>query len=121
MRRRNASSASDSGFRLVANTMKTLNGVSNLRPGVQRQEVDPALERHDPAVQQVARRNPLAAEVVDDEHAAVGLQLDRRLVELGDRVERQVQHLERQLAADHDHRPPDLLPPLIARWRSRSR
>jgi len=32
MRRRNASSASDSGFRFVAKMMKTLNGVSNFRP-----------------------------------------------------------------------------------------
>ena len=99
--------------------MKTLNGISNLRPGVQRQEVDAALERHDPAVQQVARRNALAAEVVDDEHAAVGLQLDRRFVELRDRVERQVEHLERQLAADDDHRPADLLPAAIERRRWR--
>ena len=32
MRRRNASSASDSGLRLVAKMMKTLNGISNFRP-----------------------------------------------------------------------------------------
>ena len=57
-----------------------------LGPGVQREEVEPLLERHDPAVEQVARRHPLAAEVVDDEDAAVRLHLERRLVELGEGV-----------------------------------
>ena len=46
--------------------------------GLERQEVDAALERHDPAVQQVARRAPLTAEIVDDQNAAVGNCLDRR-------------------------------------------
>ena len=87
IRRRNASSASDSGLRFVAKTTSTLNGISNLLAGVQRQVVDAALERHDPPVQQVARRDALPAEVVDDEHAAVGLHLHRRFVELRDRVE----------------------------------
>ena len=52
-----------------------------LLAGLQREEVDAALERHDPAVQQLARRAGLAAEVVDDEHAAVGDRLHRRAVE----------------------------------------
>jgi hypothetical protein len=60
---------------LVAKTTSTLNGSSNFWPGLQGEEVHAALERHDPAVEQVARvRTLLAAEVVDDEHAAVGHQ-----------------------------------------------
>ena len=81
-----------------------------LLAGVQRQVVDAALERHDPAVQQVLRTHPLAAEVVDQEDAAVGLQLQRRLVELRQRVERQVEHVERELAADHHDRTADAHP-----------
>ena len=50
---------------------------------LQREVVDAALERHDPAVQQLARRASLAAEVVDDQHAAVGQHLQRRAVEAG--------------------------------------
>ena len=88
-----------------------------LAAGMQRQEVDAALERHDPAVQEVARRDALAAEVVDDEDAAVGLHLDRRFVEPRDRVEREVEHLQRQLAADHDDRPLDLFPAPVVRRR----
>ena len=83
--------------------MNSLNGISNLRPVCRVRKSMRLLQRDDPAVQQIARRHALAPEVVDDEHAAVGLHLDRRFVEPGDRVERQVEHVERQLAADHDH------------------
>src|SRR2546425_185031 len=86
-------------------------------PGVQRQVVDAALERHDPAVEEILRPNSLAAEVVDEEHAAVRLQLNGRLVELRERVEREVELLERQLAADDDDRPVNAHPPAIARQR----
>ena len=82
MRRRNASSASDAGFRLVANTIEHVERHLELLAGVQREVVDAALERHDPAVQQILRADALPAEVVDQEHAAVGLELNRRLVEL---------------------------------------
>ena len=68
---------------LVAKISRQSNGTGNLPPGVQRQVVHPLLERHDPAVEQVAGRHPLAAEVVHDEHAAVGLHLERGLVHLG--------------------------------------
>ena len=42
-----------------------------LLAGLQGEEVDAAFEQHDPAVEQVARRAVLTAEVVDDQHAAV--------------------------------------------------
>ena len=42
---------------------------------------------HDPAVQQVGRAHLLATEVVDQEHPAVGLHLQRRFVEAGYRID----------------------------------
>src|SRR4030095_3032093 len=50
---------------------------------VEREEVDATLERDDPAVEQIARRAALTAEVVDDEHAAVGHRLNGSGVEAG--------------------------------------
>src|SRR5581483_10621162 len=73
-----------------------------LLAGVQCEVVHTAFERHDPPVEQIFRANALASKVIDQEHAAVRFQLQRRLVELGNRVEGQVQHVERQLAADDD-------------------
>ena len=70
---------------------------------VQREEVHAAFKRDNPPVQQVARRDALAAEVVDDQHAAVGHGLHGRLVEPGGRVVAQLERLERQLAAHHHH------------------
>src|SRR5262245_22206543 len=82
--------------------------------GVQREVVHAALERHDPAVQEVLRADALPAEVVHDEHAAVRLELQRRLVELGQRVERQLHHVERELAADGHDRPSNPHPAPVA-------
>src|SRR5439155_7644940 len=83
-------------------------------PRVEREVVVPALERHDPSVEQIFGTNALTAKVVDQEHAAVRLQVNRRLVELRDRIERQIELVERQLAADHHHGTPDTYPPAIA-------
>src|SRR5690349_21711304 len=70
---------------------------------MQGQVVEAALERHDPAVQQVLRTHPLTTEVVHQEDAAIGLELQRRFVEARQRIESQIEHVERELAADHDH------------------
>ena len=88
-----------------------------LLAGVQGQDSRPRLERHDPPVEQIVGPDALAAEVVHQEHAAVGPQLQRRLVEPRDRVEGQVELIERELAADHDDGPPDAHPAAIARRR----
>src|SRR2546426_209575 len=69
-----------------------------------RQEVDVAVERDDPAVEELVGRCTLTAEVVDEEHAAARLHLERRLVDLRVRVENEVEVLERQLTADLDER-----------------
>ena len=87
-----------------------LKGDLDLEPGVQRQIVVAFLQRHHPAVEQVAGAHLLPAKVVDEEHAAVGLHLERCLIVLGDVVPHQVQRLQRQLAAGHDHRPRDADP-----------
>ena len=50
--------------------------------GVQLEVVDPALQRHDPAVEQVGGAHQLAAEVVDDEATAQRLHVQRGLVEV---------------------------------------
>ena len=67
--------------------------------------VHPALHGHDPAVEQAGGGHQLAAEVVDDEAAAQGLNVERRLVEIGGGVEAQVQHLQGQFAAGDDEGP----------------
>src|SRR5439155_5414945 len=76
-----------------------------LLAGVERQVVDALLQRHDPAVEEVLRRDPLAAEVVDHEDPAVRLHLERGFVELRRFVVDEVERLEGELAAGHDDRP----------------
>ena len=85
--------------------------------GVQREVIDAAFERHDPPIEQVLGPDTLAPEIVDQQDAAVGLELERRLVELRRRVERQIQHVERELAAGDDDGPADADPAAIARRR----
>ncbi len=82
---------------------------------MQRQEVDAALERRDPPVQQRDGRAFLPAKVVDNQHAAIGGELQRRLVDMRGRAIREVKMRQLQLAADHDHRPAAPDPPLIFR------
>ena len=77
------------------------------------QVVDPLLEGHDEAVQQLPRRDVLAPEVVDQEDAAVGLHLQARLVELEGRLPDQVQHREVELATDLDEWTPAADPALV--------
>ncbi len=70
----------------------------------QRQVVDAPIERHDPAVEQFLGRHQLAAEVVDDEHAVVGLHLDRSEVHAIRRFVGEVEHRALQLTAGDDRR-----------------
>ena len=85
-------------------------GHRQLLPGLHCQVIDARFERRDPPVEQRHRGALLTAEVIDDQHATVRRQLDRRLVELGRRTERQIQVLELQFTADHDRRPPTAHP-----------
>ena len=86
-----------------------------LLPGLQREVVHAALERDDPAVEELARLDLLAAEVVDDQHAAVRDGLYRRVVEPGCRVVAQFERIERQLAAHRHERAPAAHPSPIRR------
>ena len=98
---------------LVAKTISVMNGSSNFCPLCSVRKVHAGLERHDPPVQQVARRARLPAEVVDDQHAAVRDRLNRRVVEARRRRVRELQRLQRELATDHHHRPPAANPAAI--------
>ena len=77
MRRRNASSASVCGYKFVENTTISSKGTWNLSPEDNVQEINPPVERHGPAVEQVFRGKHLAAEIVDDQNAVIGLHLAR--------------------------------------------
>ena len=67
------------------------------------ERVLPRVHRHDPAVEQHGRLDALAAEVVDQQEAVVGLELDWRGVGPRRAVELQLEHVGRELAAgEHD-------------------
>ena len=61
-------------------------------PAVQRQVVDLAVQRHDPAIEERIRGHGLSTEVVDDQDAAVRLHLQGCEVDAGVAVELQVEH-----------------------------
>src|SRR3954453_12652770 len=67
---------------------------------------DPAFQGDDPPVEEFLGTYDLTAEVVDDERAAEGFDVQRGLVELRQRIEAEVEHLQRQLAAGDDEWPP---------------
>ena len=95
--------------------IRTSNGISNFLPVC---SVRKSTRLSSGTIQRFSRSSrphALPAEVVDHEHAAVRLHLQRGLVELRDRVEAEVQHVERQLAADRHHRAPDAYPAAIPR------
>ncbi|MBI2297527.1 MAG: hypothetical protein HYU66_01015 [Armatimonadetes bacterium] len=73
------------------------------------------LERHYPAVEELPGGHLLATEVVDHEHAAVGLELQRSDVMAALDVPGHLEVLHQQLAADDDERPADEGPAAIER------
>ena len=82
---------------------------------MQVQIIDARFQRDDPSIEEIARRHALAPEVVDDEDAAVRFQMNGRFVELRQVAVSEVEHFERQLAADRDDRPADSHPAAIDR------
>src|SRR4030067_353763 len=96
--------------RVGGTTPPTAEGAPPFAAGVQGQEVDPVLQRHNPTVEQITRPDLLAAEVVDQEDAPIGLDLEGCLVELVDIIEDQVQSIHGQLAPDHNEGAADLPP-----------
>src|SRR5437773_3751635 len=79
----------------------------------EREEVDVAVERDDPSVEEHLGRGALPAEVVDEQHAPARLHLERRLMHLGVLVEGEIEVLERELATDLDERTRDRDPTAV--------
>ena len=71
------------------------------------------LQRDDPPVQQRRRLDPLPAEVVDQQAAAIALQLQRGFADVGVGIVPDLQAVHGQLAADDDRGPADLHPTLV--------
>ena len=65
--------------------MSCSKGTSNFLPEADRQEVVAIFQGQNPAIEQFLGAAQLAAEVVDQEDAAVGLDVQRGLVEVGGR------------------------------------
>jgi len=53
---------------------------------MQGQIVDAAVQGHDPAVEDILGLGALPAEIVDEKGAVEGLDVQRRLIKLGDRI-----------------------------------
>ena len=64
------------------------------------QEVVSFFQRHDPAIEQIARARLLTSKVVDQKDAAVRLHLKRRFVKLGRRIVHQIEMLQQQFTTD---------------------
>ena len=113
IRRRKASSTRSLGSRLVENMVSCSKGTWNCWPEASDRIVDAIFQRHDPAIEQFLGTAQLPAEVVDEEDAAVRLDVHRHLiiVRLGRVI--QVEHGQVQFAAGDDDRPLDLHPALI--------
>lgn len=77
------------------------------------EEVETLFERHDPAIEQLDRLHALAAEVVNDERAAVALKLDGGFAGLAGRVVLDFEGFHRQLAADDDGGAANLHPAVV--------
>ena len=85
-------------------------------PGGKREEIVAVFQRDDPAVEQLGRLDPLPAEVVDQQAAAVALHLQRGFADVAVRIVADFQAVHRQLAADDHRRPADLHPtPVVVR------
>src|SRR5207244_680659 len=70
--------------------------------GRQREEVMPAFQGKNPAVEQLFGTAQLPAEVVDEEDAAVGFHVQRGLVEVRLGIVAQIEHFQIQLTAGDD-------------------
>lgn len=82
--------------------------------GGQRHVVDAFFERQNPPVEKIPGADDLPAEVIDEEHAAVGFDVERPGVEVAGAVVSQVEHVEREFAAGDDDRPLDASPTEIS-------
>ncbi len=83
-------------------------------PGVQAQIIETVFQRDDPAIEQIARANLLAAEVVNEQDAAIGFDLERGFVKFGGVVENKVEAFKREFAADDDEGATNFQPAWVA-------
>ena len=113
MRRRKASSTRSRGSRLVEKITNWSNGTCSFLPVGKREEVVPHFQGHDPAVQKLVRLDPLPAEIVDQQAAAVALHLQRRFVDVGARIVAQLEVVHGQFAADDHGGARDLQPAAV--------
>jgi 2,4-dienoyl-CoA reductase-like NADH-dependent reductase (Old Yellow Enzyme family) len=88
---------------------------ADLAAAVQGQVIGTGIERCAETVEQVGTGQALAAQVVDDEHAIVGHEVGRRVVDPAGRVMPQVQHIGRQFRANLYQRPLAQRPAAVAR------
>ena len=72
--------------------------------GGQLQIIHPVFQRHDPAVEQRGGGHHLAAEIVDQQHAARRLHVQRRGIEIAAALMLQIEHLQREFTPRHDER-----------------
>src|SRR5689334_7112109 len=63
--------------------------------GMELQKVDPVFQWNNPAVEQCRWRHDLPAEVIDQQTAAIGLDVKRRLIEFRGLIVPQIKHLQR--------------------------
>src|SRR5262245_24976204 len=77
--------------------------------------IDAVLEWIDPAVEQLPRFDALAAEIVEQEGAAVRLQMQRRFVVAAALAIGEIESLQGQIATDDDEGTPHAYPPAIDR------
>ena len=73
----------------------------------------PILQRDDPAVEQFGRLDPLAAKVVDQQAAAIALQLQRGFAHVAVRVVAELQAVHCHFAADDHGRAADFDPAAV--------
>ncbi len=100
-------------FEVRRKNHELIEGHLNLAAAPHGQKIVTLFERHDPPVQQLGWRDPLAAKIVDDENAAIALQLQRRLADAACAVRADFEAFQGQFAPDDNRGPPDAHPPRV--------
>ena len=85
----------------------------DLLAGGERQEVVTFFQRDDPAIEQLQVIDALTAEVINQERAAIALELQRRFADVAPRVVADLQAVQGKFAADDDRRSANLDPAIV--------
>ena len=97
-----------------------IEGDFDLAAGMQGQEIQAVFKRHDPAVEQVAWADELAAKVVDQQDAAVGFNLEGGFIKFIDIIENQVKPGQGQFTANDNEGPANAQPARVAAYGGRA-